>query len=405
MNIFESIHTAISNVWSNKMRTFLTMIGVIIGVSSVIMIVSLGNGFKATVAKTFSMMNKNALTIYPSWETDFTNDTLDTLENNKNVKYASGNVNLELGVKLRDGKEKYISSQGTSSNYAKIQKNFFDMLHGRSYSKREDEAMQRVCVINEKLAKDIFGYTDVVGEKINLYSKASKNDTEFEIIGVSKMTDVMFNQQIIFIPVNTALNILGSRQVFNTIELEKTEVNSSKTALTQIKRVLSANYKTKYDDFYISSASEDAKEVEKVINTFTLFMSFVAGIALLVGGIGVMNIMLVTVTERTREIGIKMAIGAKKREIRTQFLVEAMFICLLGGIIGVIIGYLGAQIFGEILSVPIETSMGTKFTRPSLSIGASIIAMLSSMVVGIIFGVYPASKASKLNPIEALRYE
>lgn len=405
MNIFESIHTAISNVWSNKMRTFLTMIGVIIGVSSVIMIVSLGNGFKATVAKTFSMMNKNALTIYPNWETDFTDDTLDALENNKNVKYASGNVRLELGVKLRDGKEKYISSQGTSSNYAKIQKNFFDMLHGRSYSKREDESMQKVCVINEKLARDIFGYTDVVGEKINLYSKASKNDTEFEIIGVSKMTDVMFNQQIIFIPANTALNILGGRQVFNTIELEKTEVNSPKTAIAQIKRVLSANYKTKNDDFHITSASEDAKEIEKVINTFTLFMSFVAGIALLVGGIGVMNIMLVTVTERTREIGIKMAIGAKKREIRTQFLVEAMFICLLGGIIGVIIGYLGAQAFGEILSVPIEASMGTKFTRPSLSIEASIIAMLSSMVVGIIFGVYPASKASKLNPIEALRYE
>lgn len=408
MNIFESINTAISNVLANKMRTFLTMIGIIIGVASVITITSLGNGFKATIEKTFSMLNKNALQIYPMTD-NFTYDDLEFLRKNRNVRYAARVDNTQFGIEYKiEKKEKKVMAIGSDPEFSKIEKNYFDMAYGRVYNKRDNEAKSRVCIINKKLAKDVFGRENALGQEINVFIMDWKNNSiqekTFKIIGISNMTDIMMNQPVIMIPINT-LTELTKEEGSDQIYLETNNINSMKQAKAEINRAMSAKYKISYDELYITSNLEISKSIEKVIGMFTMFLSFVAGMALLVGGIGVMNIMLVTVTERTREIGIKMAIGATKKEIKMQFLIEAVFICLLGGVIGIAVGYFAGIIFAEILSTPIEIRMGTKFVRPFMSYNSMMISAICSVAVGIIFGVYPASKAANLDPIQALRHE
>ena len=409
MNIFENISAAISSVFSNKMRTFLTMIGIIIGVSSVITITALGKGFENTIKSAFDILNSKSIQIVTNWSSGVTSkdnisiDDAESLKSHPNIKYVSGYVSLRGSITLKNPEEEEtVNMFGSEVEFSYMQKNFFKLKYGRVFTEKENSTKAKVCLIDENMAMKVFGRKDVVGEEVNLF--INNKDYKFQVVGVISSENEALMGTMIPMPLNTALDIYDTEQVdMLYVELNDTE-NLTRTK-NEIVRILAANHNTTDDKYMAISNMEQIKQIEQVINMFTVFIGFVASISLLVGGIGVMNIMLVTVTERTREIGIRKSLGATNSNIKTQFLIESMFICALGGIFGIIVGYSVSIVLGNFLNSFFTISTGMEMQPPVLSMPVSIGAMLVSTIVGVIFGVYPAGKAAKLDPIEALRYE
>ncbi|MDE6181763.1 MAG: ABC transporter permease [Eubacteriales bacterium] len=406
MNILENIRSAISSVFANKTRTLLTAIGIIIGVSSVIIITSIGSGFEKTMEKQFEVLNDKALQVYPSafGGSDATLSLKDVsnIKEHENVKYVAGYESTRASLRLKNpSEEKLYNVLAVDPDFAIMQKNFFDIRYGRTFSERENENKDRVAVIDENIALEVFGRKDVVNEEVNFY--INDNDYTFRIIGVTAPDPQQMGTNYIKMPLRTALDIFN-KETFEMLYIELNNADNIKLSQRELVRIIASNHNTKDDNYYIMSNREQIDSVKKVINTFTIFVGFVAGISLLVGGIGVMNIMLVTVTERTREIGIRKSLGATSGNIKTQFLIESMFLCSLGGIIGIIVGYFGGKGIGSILGNLVRTSTLT-LGDPIFSLPVALGAMLISVTIGVIFGVYPAGKAAKLDPIEALRFE
>lgn len=410
MNIFETISSAFNSVFSNKMRTFLTMIGIIIGVASVIIITSLGNGMKGTIEQNFEMLNAKALQIMPNWSSnDLTskdvvtlNDS-ETIRGHSEVKYASAVVQGVGKVKLKNpSEEEFTSIVGTEVDFSYMQKNYFDLVYGRVYTQREDDIKAKVCVIDENLAFKIFGRRDVTGEIISLNLQGK--DYDFEVVGVTKVLPTSFMMTQILMPAKTYLEILDKEEA-GTLYIEVYDTDKMDIVKSELTRMIAANNNTTDRNYLALANLEQLDMIMDVIDIFTIFISFVAGLSLLVAGVGVMNIMLVTVTERTREIGIRKSIGATEFDIKLQFMIEAMLICSLGGVIGIGLGYVSSNVISSILRGIIEELTGMSALPPELSMPVAIGAMLISTVIGVVFWVYPASKASKLNPIEALRFE
>ena len=409
MNIFENISAAISSVFSNKMRTFLTMIGIIIGVSSVITITALGKGFENTISSAFEILNSKALQIMPNWSANLTAkdkifmEDVENIRKHPNVKYVSGYAGSYGIVDIRlPNSTKSVQIMGSDVEFSYMQKNFFQVKYGRVFTEQENDLKAKVCLIDEELAFEIFGRRNVVDEEIEVF--INDKDYKFKIVGVTDGKNAKLMGSIMPMPINTLLDINNTEQLdIMYAEVEDTE-NLTRTK-NEIIRIIAANHNTTDDKYMAMSNMEQVKMIENVINMFTIFITFVAGISLLVGGIGVMNIMLVTVTERTREIGIRKSLGATNSNIKTQFLIESMFICALGGIIGIIVGYSIAMSLGNVLNTFFTQTTGMDMKPPVLSMPVAIGAMLISTIVGVVFGVYPAGKAAKLDPIEALRYE
>ena len=409
MNIFENIRSSISSVFSNKMRTFLTTIGIIIGVSSVIIITALGNGFEATISKTFEIFNSKGVQIVPNYFSDLSSigklekSDVENLKKNSGIKYVSGYSSTQASLTLKNpNEEKVYSLFASDPDFALIQKNFFDMKYGRVFTDKENELGAKVVIIDEKMALDIFGRTDVLGEKINIYINGK--DFKFEVIGVTKVSKNSFTISNIIIPLGTYSEIFNTQNI-EMLYAEVFDTNNLKNTQREIIRIIAANHNTEDNKYITVSNMEQVEAIQNVVRTFNIFLGFVAGISLLVGGIGVMNIMLVTVTERTREIGIRKSLGATNNNIRVQFLIESIILCALGGGIGLISGYIGSEFWGIVLGKMVENASGIKPEPPFLSLNVAFGAMIISSLVGIIFGVYPAGKAAKLDPIEALRYE
>ncbi len=409
MSIFENIAAAISSVFSNKMRTFLTMLGIIIGVSSVITITAIGKGFEKSISSAFEILNSKAMQVIVNWGADLTSkdkifiDDVEKIKEHPNVKYASGYLNFNATVELKNPNEKgKVSAFGSHTEFAKMQQNFFQLKYGRLFTEQENNINAKVCIIDEKLAMDIFGRRDVVDEEINV--TIDGKEYQFKVVGVTDGKNADLMGHTMPIPINTALDIMDTEEL-NMLYVEAEDTTNLKRTQNEIIRILSATHNTTDDKYLAMSNMEAVDMINKVIKMFTLFISFVAGISLFVGGIGVMNIMLVTVTERTREIGIRKSLGATDSNIKTQFLIESMFICALGGIIGIIIGYGVAITLGGVLNSFFQQNTGMEMHPPVLSIAVAIGSVLVSTIVGVVFGVYPAGKAAKLDPIEALRYE
>lgn len=400
----EYVKMALDNIRANKGRSILTMLGIIIGISSVITIISLGNGVKGQVSDELNGLAGGQIYLYPNSNTENLDNTI-TYDDMQAIK---GEVEHVKAVSIDDMIMGSTSSvKGTFEVYADMGTEGLQyilntkIVDGAYFTENDVVSVKNVCIIDENSAMMLFGSTDVVGMDIDitLYNYTRS----FRIVGVSAVPDgdlfsMSYGTDVvrIEIPYTVEESIFGyHREEFDYLYVVAEEPQYSKQVAEDTIELLEKRHKCADEDAYLVSSFEDSMQsVNMVMDMITYFIVLVAAISLLVGGIGVMNIMLVSVTERTREIGIRKALGAKTRSIMIQFLAESGIITLIGGIIGIILGIAGAYFI--CIFAPIS---------PRISVVTIIIATLFSSAVGIFFGIYPAKKAAKMNPIEALRFQ
>ncbi len=407
MNIFESIGSALRNVFANKLRSTLTMLGIIIGIGSVITITSIGEGSKRVLEEQFAQMGIGKLTVMNSFrgggrveQSDFLNmkdvELLSTLEG---VKYISPIYNTNADYKLLNPKEtKQVNITGVTAQYRNIESP--ELLYGRYINDNDVEIASKVVVIEDSTVEKLFGAIDpgaAIGEKVSI--KNWRGTNKYTIIGITKNKNAQFASMFgndfpdsMVMPVTTAMRIHGYSWL-SQISIIGVDPNNAATLAEEITKALDTAHNTT-DKYYVQNMMQFMDQINTTTSMVTAFISAVAGISLLVGGIGVMNIMLVTVTERTKEIGIRKSIGASNGDIRIQFLIEAIILTGIGGVLGLLLGIGGGKLIGKFAQI-----------TPVVSMQAILIAISISTLIGIVFGVYPASKAAKLDPIEALRYE
>lgn len=390
MRISKLIRISLASVWSNKMRSFLTMLGIIIGISSVSILVGIGEGTKKQVTEQIESLGTNLITVSITGNRTkaITNEELEELKTKPGIKeiapaLSQGNINVKAGTI-----SKTTTLEASTANYADIRK--LAVASGRFINDNDDENRYKVAVIGSETATNLFSTTNVVGKTMYI------SGIEFKIIGVLESQGTSAtgsSDDRVIIPLQTAQRLLQTTTV-KTFYAEATDKDSVSEAKSYLTLFLNKKYDNNTNSYRIMDQTSLLETASSTTSSLTTMLGGIAAISLVVGGIGIMNIMLVSVIERTREIGIRKAIGAKRGVILTQFLIEAATISTLGGIFGVLIGFLGAYV-------------AQNFFNLSVSISNNIVigAFIFSFLVGVVFGIYPANKASKLNPIDALRFE
>ncbi|XJZ26535.1 ABC transporter permease [Bacillota bacterium Lsc_1132] len=399
MSLLDSIKIAFSSILAHKLRSILTMLGIIIGVGSIITVVAIGKGGEAALKSQFAGAGNNTLQINFKSDTEdpfampfdqpptFTQENLLQLKNIPEIAHVITTNNTMETLAIN---EKNIGTQiyGITDEYFSV--NSIKMVAGRKLTKADFSQANNFIMVNEKAAKDFFKDKSAVGQIIELKGQP------FQIIGVYKAQNGLFDLGIpeLFMPLSLWPVLFGSDEV-QSVTLQAKDVSkleaAGQKAVNLLNDTKSADLKGKYEVFNLE---EIQKSISQVTNIMTMIIGGIASISLLVGGIGVMNIMLVSVTERTREIGIRKALGATRGKILLQFLIEAMMLTLLGGIVGIGMGVGGAYLVSSFAKWP-----------PLVSWQVVVGGVLFSMTLGIIFGLMPANKAAKLDPIDALRYE
>ena len=400
----ESFLMAWASLIANKMRSILTMLGIIIGVAAVIALVSIGNGVKQDIQNSISSLGSNLLMVMPGApRTPGVRPSAGSMKSLKvsdyeaiskldGVKAASPMTNGSYVV-IYQNKNWTTSVSGVSYNYLDV--NNWSMKSGRFLSEKNVQNRERVAVVGKTVVKNLFGDEDPVGAEIRV------KNIPFRIIGVlnSKGSGAMGNDQddMVIIPYTTAMERVEGVDYLRMIYVVGKDENGIDRLQSDIENLLRVRHgikDTNLDDFNIQNMNSIMETMEETTGMLTLFLGAVAAISLVVGGIGIMNIMLVSVTERTREIGVRKALGATYSVIVTQFLIEAVVISLMGGIIGIILGIGSSKLIG------MASGMSTVISVPTI-----VMSFAFSMAIGLIFGIYPARKAAKLNPIDALHYE
>ena len=400
----ESFLMAWASLIANKMRSILTMLGIIIGVAAVIALVSIGNGVKQDIQNSISSLGSNLLMVMPGApRTPGVRPSAGSMKSLKvsdyeaiskldGVKAASPMTNGSYVV-IYQNKNWTTSVSGVSYNYLDV--NNWSMKSGRFLSEKNVQNRERVAVVGKTVVKNLFGDEDPVGAEIRV------KNIPFRIIGVlnSKGSGAMGNDQddMVIIPYTTAMERVEGVDYLRMIYVVGKDENGIDRLQSDIENLLRVRHgikDTNLDDFNIQNMNSIMETMEETTGTLTLFLGAVAAISLVVGGIGIMNIMLVSVTERTREIGVRKALGATYNVIVTQFLIEAVVISLMGGIIGIILGVGSSKLIG------MASGMSTVISIPTI-----VMSFAFSMAIGLVFGIYPARKAAKLNPIDALHYE
>ena len=401
----EGFLMAWASLVANKMRSLLTMLGIIIGVAAVIALVSIGYGVRSQIQDSISSLGSNLLMVYPGApRTPGVRPTADsqktlkledytTISHLQDVDMASPVSAGSSYVVIYTNKNWTTSVNGVNADFQYI--NNWTVKSGRFITASQVERRERVAVIGNTVATNLFGTEDPVGKDIRI-----KNNP-YKVIGVleSKGSGSFGNDQddVIYIPYTTGMERLQGVNYLRMIYIKAkdgVDLNRLQTDVENILRVRHNIKNPELDDFNVRNMATIMATVEETTATMTLFLGAVAAISLIVGGIGIMNIMLVSVTERTREIGVRKALWATYRVIVMQFLIEAVVISLVGGAIGILVGIGASKLIGAL------TSMKTV-----ISMGPILLSFGFSMAIGLIFGLYPARKAAKLNPIDALHYE
>ena len=433
----ENIKEAITSIFSNKMRSVLTMLGIIIGISAVITITTIGNSIQTTLTSTLNSLGGNTVQAYvdarypeddADWDTweypemktsDFvTQEMIDELVEKYPDEFDGIAASEFLGNgQIRQDKNTYanVSVQGTTSEYIDYMK--LKMYAGRNLTKQDNKTKKNVCIVADTMAKQYFGDENPIGEQIT-YADSDGNLYNFTIVGIYEYNAALFGKvdtsvpekeryTTMFIPIQTCFKLMGKDQSgytnFNLMVNSLADIDQATTDVTNFFEEKYANNKNFHVTTY--NMASDMGMINTVINVITIAVSGIALISLIVGGVGVMNIMLVSITERTREIGVRMALGAKRSTIRMQFVIEAIVLCIFGGMIGIFNGF----VLGKAAEFVIQ-NMYSEYSsyiimsvRPSLS--AIVLSLFFSMLTGVFFGYYPANKAAKMEVIDALRYE
>jgi putative ABC transport system permease protein len=406
MKLTNLFRIAVRALLRNKLRAFLTMLGIIIGVGSVIAMLALGEGSKASIREEMSTMGTNLVMIMPNFQRRGGvslgasssqvlkySDVVSIRDEAASVAAVSPSVNAN-GQVIFGNENTQTSIYGVSEEYLSIRK--LEIASGRIFSSSEVKSMAKVCLLGQTVIENLFGEgADPIGLTIRI------KNLPFQVIGVlkDKGESGMGQDQddLILAPYTTVQRRLVSIDYINGIYASAISEEKSDAAISEIEEILRRNHKikdTEENDFRIMSQSELIETVSTVTDIMTYLLGAIAGISLLVGGIGIMNIMFVSVTERTREIGLRMSIGGRGRDILRQFLVESMLLSILGGALGVIFGYLIAKLAGSLMD-----------TITVVKTQSVVLAFIVCFIIGVFFGWYPARKASNLNPIDALRYE
>ena len=398
MKFWESFQLALANIRGSKMRSFLTMLGIIIGVSAVIVIVGLGNGMQKYMEDSFAEMGTNTLTVNIMGRGSSRSVSEEQMyemvaENRDYLESISPTVTMNGSVKIGSETASSTSVSGVSEDFFSMKG--YEVSQGRGLQYVDVADRKKVCVIGSYLNQAYFGGM-AVGEKIKI------GENQFTIVGVmAQEADTMEEggtDDCVFVPYSTAARFSFTGTIGSYL-ITVVDEAQAETCVTIVEDGL---YDVFEDDsaYTVVSMAEMLDTMNSMINVLITILAAIAAISLVVGGIGIMNIMLVSVTERTREIGIRKALGAKERYILRQFVIEAAVTSAIGGIIGIIVGYALSSVATTIIAVLLETAMTV-----SPSIGSVLLAFGISAGIGIIFGYLPAKKAANLNPIDALRYD
>lgn len=396
MSIIENVKMALSSLRAHKMRSFLTMLGIIIGVASVIAIVAIGQGGEAMLKSTlvgegntielYYMPSEEELQSNPSaWMmSPFTPQDIQALEN---IPEVSQVVTISSEYANARYREERAESSVTGINQAYLDVLKLDIEQGRNFLSSDFIAGQRVAIISHSLEEELFDGEKAIGEVIYI------NSQPLEIIGILEEPGGIFSFGIneVYIPWKTWRTIFGKSE-YSQVLLQTENVDDLHTAGKKAADLMNRMHDT--EGYQVLNMEEIAEGIGKITTIMTIIISSIAGVSLLVGGIGVMNIMLVSVTERTREIGIRMSLGATRGQILFQFLVESVTLTLIGGLIGMLLGTGAASLVSYFAGWP-----------SLVSLPVIIGGILFSMLIGVVFGILPANKAASLDPIESLRYE
>ncbi|MHB0976325.1 MAG: ABC transporter permease [Candidatus Aquicultorales bacterium] len=420
MKLYVIFKQSLKAIFANKGRSFLTTLGIVIGISSVIALIALGTGVKTNIAGRISALGSTTLTVMPgagfgggdsqegvgghprpgggggpvagSTSTLTSKDLESLVESDKHpsIKLVSGNISGSAVFDTKEGQRRY-TVLGTSETYFEIQG--FDINTGAAYDSDDLTDNKKAIVLGNELANDLFGKTDPVGKALRI------QEDDYEVVAVlAKADESGFNNpnSQAFVPYTAARQTFKTEN-FSSITVRANDEESVTLAKKEIQKTLLANHKisdAKLADFNVNSAADLLSTMSSITSIMTSLLAGIAAISLVVGGIGIMNIMLVSVTERTREIGLRKAVGAKTLDIMGQFVVEAVLLTLTGGLFGIALGSFVARIAARMIGF-----------EPIVTADAVLLAVGVSSIVGLVFGIYPAAKAARLNPIDALRYE
>jgi putative ABC transport system permease protein len=404
MNLKDSIVSALRAITSNKLRSALTMLGVVIGVGSVITMIGIGEGTKAKSIENLQMMGTNVLTVFPNWRRGSVSGGPNDIPTLKEedvtllkrqvplIQHITGVVSSRTTARYTN-RTHFTQVQGAEPQVAIIRN--ATRMHQGSWYTGEDEAMQeRKAVLGYLVYQELFGDENAIGATIRIRNQ------NFEVVGVVAYkggSGGMWNpDDVIYVPLSTGKNRLLGKQNLDQIMMQASRADLMALTQAEVEDTLGGRRRNAGGEplFRVMNQGDMIEQMETQTRLLSYLLASIASVSLLVGGIGIMNIMLVSVTERTREIGLRKAIGAKRESILSQFMLESLVMCVTGGLIGIVLG-MGAVVFvAEALMVP-----------PLIETRAIIMAFGFSAMVGVFFGFYPALRASRLEPIQALRYE